>query len=131
MDKDYKFDKETLDKIDNENGNDKSSIFKDNNIDNEKSNNYNKLYQDNNEENENSNDNNYLNSLERDAYLKIIKKEYNEEKKKYINNYKRDKNNFIKEFNKHYPNKKNNNFLIYSTSLLIIRILKKILFSIP
>ena len=120
LDKDYKFDKETLDKIDNEDDNDKSSIFNDNNKDNEKSNNYKKLYQDNNEENENNidnNDNKYLNTLERDSYLEKIKKEFGEVKKKYRENYKRDKNNFIKEFYKNYPSKKNNDYERYKNEL--------------
>ena len=109
LDKDYKFDKETLDKIDNENDNDKSSIFNDNK----------KIYQDNNEENENNFDinNNYSNSLEKNTYLKMKKKEFGEEKEKYIKKYKKDKKNFIKEFNKNYPNKKDNDLERYKNEL--------------
>lgn len=130
LNKDYKFDKETLDKIDNENendnDNDKNSIFNDNNKSNEyieeKINIYKKIYKDNNEESENNidsnkNNNNYLNSLERNSYFEIIKKKFNELKKKYIGNYKREKNNFIKEFNDSYANKKDKDLERYKNKL--------------
>jgi len=122
LDKDYKFDKETIDKIDNENDN--SNIFNDNNKSNEhikeKINDYKNINQDNNRDNEiniDINDNNYLNKLEKNTYLDMIKKEFDEEKKKYKENYKRDKNNFIKEFNDNYLSKKDNDLKRYKNEL--------------